>query len=69
MIWDITISNSTLNKYFRILMNFNKDSKKHLITKLSESIESEGIADTRKAMKLFDLWSDDKNTDEIIKVN
>lgn len=61
----LTISNKVLDKYFGFLKNLDNKAKKHLIIKLTKSIET-------KSKKEFDLnsmfgaWSDKRSSDEII---
>ena len=62
----IALSNKTIEKYFSFLTKLDNNSKKKLIIKLTESIETgdEGKFDLRS---LFGAWIDDKDSDEIIK--
>ena len=61
----VAISNKILDKYFGYLKNLDNKAKKHLINKLTKSIEA-------KSEKEFDLksifgaWEDDRSSDEII---
>jgi hypothetical protein len=62
----IAISNRAFDKYFRFLRKLDNNSKKRLIIKLTESIET-------KEDRPFDLksiygtWEDSRDSDEIIK--
>jgi len=62
----ISITNKTLDKYFAFLSKFDTNSKKRLIIKLTESIESK--EDNSFDLKsLFGAWEDSRDSDEIIK--
>lgn len=62
----IAVTNRTLDKYFGFLRKLDNNSKKRLIIKLTESIET-------KEENQFDLktiygaWDDSRDSDEIIK--
>ena len=62
----VAVSNKTIEKYFGFLRKLDNNSKKRLIIKLTESIET-------KDEKSFDLktifgaWEDSRDSDEIIK--
>lgn len=61
----LTISNKILDKYFGYLKNLDNTAKKHLIIKLTKSIETR----TRKRSELkafFGAWEDSRDSDEII---
>jgi hypothetical protein len=62
----IALSNKTIEKYLSFLTKLDNSSKKKLIIKLTESIETgdEGKFDLQS---LFGAWIDDKDSDEIIK--
>ncbi len=63
---NLNISESALNKYFGILEKLDVDSKKKLIIKLTESINSK----TERAVNLNDIfggWQSKKSAEEIIK--
>ncbi len=61
----IAVTNNTLDKYFRFLRRLDNKSKKKLIIKLTESIESkeDSSFDLRS---LYGAWEDSKDSDEII---
>lgn len=62
----ITLSNKSIDNYFRFLYKMDTNSKKRLIIKLTESIE-----DSKKPNKnlksLFGSWIDNRDSDVIIK--
>ena len=62
----ITISNKTIDKFFGFLTHLDNSSKKKLIIKLTESIESQEENDT-DLNSLFGAWKGDKSSDEIIR--
>jgi len=45
---DISTSNKKVNSYFRFMKNWDNDSKKDLIIKLTESIDNEPKRKNRK---------------------
>ena len=62
----LTLTNTTIEKYFRFLKKLDNGSKKKLIIKLTESIEEK----EKKTVSLKDLsgaWEDSRDSDEIIK--
>ena len=62
----IAITNKTIEKYFAFLSRLDTNSKKLLIIKLTESIESK--EDNSFDLKsLFGAWEDSRDSDEIIK--
>ncbi len=62
----IAISNSTIDKYFGFLTKLDNISKKRLIIKLTESIETAEAA-SFDLEALYGAWEDDRSSDEIIK--
>lgn len=61
----LAISNKILDKYFGFLKTLDIKSKKRLITKQEESIESK--SDKKFELdNIFGAWEDTKNSDEII---
>lgn len=61
----LSLSVKTINKYFGFLSRLDNRSKKHLIVKLTKSIEEKG----GEAVRLKDLsgaWEDSRDSDEII---
>ncbi len=61
----LTLSNETLEKYFDILKNLDKRSKRKLISKLTESLDYK--TEIKDLSSLFGSWEDTRNSDEIIK--
>ena len=62
----LAISNKILDKYFGFLKTFDIKSKKRLITKLEESIESN--PDNKFDLDhIFGAWEDTKDSSKIIK--
>ncbi|MDD4192455.1 MAG: hypothetical protein PHI28_14070 [Mangrovibacterium sp.] len=62
----LALTNKTIDKYFGFLTRLDNSSKKKLIIKLTESIE------TRKESKfnlrdLYGAWEDSRDSDQIIK--
>lgn len=53
------------NNYFNYLLDLDDESKKILITKLTESLGKEKRAE-KSFFKLFGSWEDTRSTDEII---
>lgn len=68
----LTISNKILDKYFGYLKNLDSKSKKSLINKLTESLETKSKKDTVRPSggfdlnKMFGAWNDNRDSDEII---
>ncbi len=62
----LAITNRALDKYFKYLSNFDNESKKKLIVKLTESINTEE-SDSFNIYSLFGAWEDSRDSDEIIK--
>ena len=62
---NLTISESTLNKYFGMLENLDVNSKKELIIKLTKSINSKPNKE-QKLDNIFGAWQDTKSAEEII---
>jgi len=61
----ITFKNRKVNSYFRLMKNWDTESKKDLIIKLTKSIndKSENEYDFSSC---FGAWDDDRSADEII---
>jgi len=62
----LTISSKVLDKYFGYLKNLDNKSKKSLIAKLTESIETK----SKKGFdpkSIFGAWLDNRTSDEIIE--
>ena len=60
------ISNKAIDKYFSFLNKFDNNSKRKLIIKLTESIESEK-SELFDLKSLFGAWDDKRDSDTIIK--
>lgn len=61
----LTVSNIILDKYFRFLKILDVKSKKRLIVKLEESIDSNSN-EVFNLTSLFGAWEDNKDSDAII---
>ncbi|MBC8321306.1 MAG: hypothetical protein H8E34_11335 [Bacteroidetes bacterium] len=61
----LTISSKILDKYFGFLINLDNNSKKRLIIRLTESIETEKKENIDLNL-LYGAWTDDRDSDEII---
>jgi hypothetical protein len=62
----IAITNRTLDKYFGFLRKLDNNSKKRLIIKLTESLETKD--DSSFDLKsIYGAWDDSKDSDTIIK--
>ena len=62
---NLTISESTLNKYFGILENLDIKSKKRLIIKLTKSINTKPKQE-EKLDNIFGAWQGAESAEEII---
>ncbi len=62
----ISITNKTIDKYLSFLTRLDNSSKKKLIIKLTESIETKDKAEFN-LNSLFGAWNDSRDADEIIK--
>lgn len=61
----IAISNRAFDKYFRFLRKLDNNSKRRLIIKLTESIETK--EDSSFDLKsIYGTWEDSRDSDEII---
>jgi len=60
------ISNKAIDKYFSFLKKLDNSTKKKLIIKLAESIETEEDR-SFDLEKLFGAWDDSRDSDVIIK--
>ena len=63
---NLTISSKILDKYFGFLMNLDNNSKKRLIIRLTESIETENKENTDLNL-LYGAWTDNRDSYEIIR--
>ena len=62
----LVLTNKTIDKYFGFLTRLDNDSKKKLIIKLTESIDTNEV-DKIDLKDLYGAWEDDRDADEIIK--
>lgn len=62
----LAITNKTIDKYLGFLTRMDNSSKKKLIIKLTESIETKDNVKFN-LRSLFGAWEDSKDSDEIIK--
>jgi hypothetical protein len=60
------LTNKTIDKYFGFLARLDNNSKKKLIIKLTESIET-NFDESFSLNDLFGAWEDRKDSDAIIK--
>lgn len=58
-------NNRMINNYFRYMRNWDTDSKKSLIIKLTSSIESSSI-ERHDFSSCFGAWDDDRTSEQII---
>ncbi len=63
----IAITNKTIDKFLSFLIRLDNNSKKKLIIKLTESIETEKTDSNSSIKEMFGAWQDSKDTDEIIR--
>jgi hypothetical protein len=61
----LTISNKMLDRYFGYLKNLDNDTKKHLIIKLTKSLETPPKKEI-DLKSLYVAWDDKRDSDEII---
>lgn len=61
----LVLNSSTLDKYFGILKNLDINSKKKLIIKLTESIQTKTKV-TYSIDELYGVWQDSRKADDII---
>ncbi len=60
------IENKLVERYFRLMQNWDNESKKSLIIKLTQSIDSES-KNLNDFSNCFGAWEDSRTADEIIK--
>lgn len=64
----ISLSDKSINKYFRFLSRLDNRSKKKLINRLTDSIEdNEKSNQSRSFSDLSGQWEDERHSDDIIK--
>lgn len=61
----IAISNKIIDKYFSFLGKLDNKSKRKLIAKLNESMDTK--EKITKISSLYGAWEDERESDEIIK--
>ena len=59
-----SIPTTTIEDYFRLMRNWDADSKKNMIIRLVESLEPKASADFSAC---FGAWQDDRNAEEIVR--
>jgi len=62
----LTLTNSTIDKYFGFLTELDNASKKRLIAKLKASIVA-AKDDSVDLAKLHGAWEDSRSSDEVIR--
>ncbi|MCK4662782.1 MAG: hypothetical protein KAT68_07955 [Bacteroidales bacterium] len=62
---NLALNIRTLDKYFGILKNLTVDSKKYLIIKLTESIQTKEKIKTNLD-EIYGAWQDSRTAEEII---
>ncbi|HEY4789123.1 MAG TPA: hypothetical protein VIH57_23905 [Bacteroidales bacterium] len=61
----LAFKNRKVNSYFRLMKNWDNESKKDLIIKLTKSIEDKSD-DKHDFSSCFGAWVDERSADEII---
>jgi len=59
------LGNNLVDSYFRFMKNWDNETKKNLIIKLTQSIDSKNKA-KRDFSSCFGAWDDNRTADEII---
>ncbi len=62
----LALTNKTIDKYFEVLSRLDNNSKKKLIIKLTESLETKDEGDVSLS-DLYGAWEDKRDSDKIIK--
>ena len=62
----VTIENKLVDSYFSLMRNWDNETKKELIIKLTQSIDSIDKKD-QDFSACFGAWEDNRTADEIIK--
>lgn len=62
----LAFENKKVNSYFRLMKNWDTESKKDLIIKLTKSIDDKQ-EDKHDFSSCFGAWEDDRSAEEIIK--
>ena len=60
------IGNKLVDIYFRFMKNWDNETKKNLIIKLTQSIDSENTKQ-RDFSSCFGVWDDNRTAEEIIE--
>ena len=61
----LAFENNKVNSYFRLIRNWDTESKKDLIIKLTKSINNKSD-DKHDFSACFGAWDDERSADEII---
>lgn len=60
----LSVPTNTIESYFRLMKNWDANSKKNLITRLVESLEPKTSCDFSAC---FGAWQDDRDAEEIVR--
>ncbi len=60
----ISVPTNAVENYFRLMRNWDTDSKKNMIIRLVESLEPKKSGNFSAC---FGAWQDDRDADEIVK--
>ncbi len=60
----LSVTSNTVESYFKLLQNWDADSKKSLIIRLVESLEPKSPCDFSAC---FGAWQDERDADEIMR--
>ncbi|MBT3209312.1 MAG: hypothetical protein HN704_04110 [Bacteroidetes bacterium] len=63
---EAAIGNKLVDSYFRFMRNWDNETKKNLIIKLTQSIDTDDKM-KRDFSSCFGAWEDDRNADEIVE--
>lgn len=63
----ITLDNSSLRKYIDLLRKLDIQSRKMIVSELTESINASEEDRDNDFFSLFGSWKDDRDSDEIIR--
>ena len=61
----LAFEKNNVNSYFRLMKNWDTESKKDLIIKLTQSINNK-TEDNHDFSSCFGAWDDERSSDEII---
>jgi hypothetical protein len=59
------VKKKIVDSYFRLMKNWDNETKKNIIIKLTESIDNKSM-DKSDFSSCFGAWEDDRSADEII---